>query len=43
MPKTLVYMDYQEQETEKLWQAHGIEQATAFLGGLLLFRSWDRR
>ena len=38
MPKTLVYMDYQEQETEKLWQAHGIEQATAFLGGLLLFR-----
>ena len=30
MPKTLVYMDYQEQETEKLWQAHGIEQATAF-------------
>ena len=43
MPKTLVYMDYQEQETEKLWQAHGIEQATAFSAACCCSGSWDRR
>ncbi|WP_175012300.1 SpvB/TcaC N-terminal domain-containing protein [Burkholderia lata] len=38
MPKTLVYMDYQESETEKLWQSFTAEQAATFLGSLLMMR-----